>query len=70
MNLLNVADMPQDFWAWADTGTLVPLGVCDDHNEAFERAETKCPNSHWVFSREGLREFIAELRREVPDEYT
>ena len=45
---------------------LVPLGVCDDFDEAFEKAETKCPNSHWVFSRYGLEEFKSEILRELP----
>ena len=60
------ADVPQDYWAWGDDGTLVPLGICDDFDEAFERAETKCPCSHWVFSRQGLEEFKVEILRELP----
>ena len=63
---INIAEMPQDFWAWGDDGALVPLGVCDDFDEAFERAEVKCPASHWVFSRTGLEVFKAEILRELP----
>ena len=63
---VNTAEMPQDYWAWADSGELIPLGVCDDFDEAFEKAETKCPNSHWVFSRCGLEEFKSELLRGLP----
>ena len=63
---INIAEMPQDFWAWGDDGSLVPLGVCDDFDEAFERAEVKCPASHWVFSRTGLEVFKAEILRELP----
>ena len=61
-----IPDMPQDYWAWADSGELIPLGVCEDYDEAFERAETKCPTSHWVFSRTGLEDFKAEILRELP----
>ena len=64
----NVGDMPQDFWAWADTGELIPLGICEGHCEAFDKAEQACPNATWVFSRGGMREFIEELKREVPEE--
>lgn len=67
-NALNVADMPQDFWSWQDTGKLVPLGICDGYDVAFERADqlagVGC--SHWVFSRAGLEEFQQELHRELP----
>ena len=66
MTTPNVAEMPQDYWAWADSGGLIPLGVCDDFDEAFEKAETKGPNSHWVFSRQGLEEFKSEVLRELP----
>ena len=66
MTTPNVADTPQDYWAWVDDGTLVPLGICKDYAEAFERAEAKCPASHWVFSRQGLEEFKAEILRELP----
>ena len=62
----NIAEMPQDFWAWEDSGELVPLGVCEDFDEAFERAEVKCPTSYWVFSRTGLEVFKAEILRELP----
>ena len=63
---INAAEMPQDYWALGYDGALVPLGVCDDFDEAFEKAETKCSNSHWVFSRYGLEEFKSELLRELP----
>ena len=66
MTTPNVADVPQDYWAWGDDGTLVPLGICYDFDDAFEQAETKCPRSHWVFSRQGLEDFKAEILRELP----
>ena len=61
-----LTDMPQDYCAWADSGELIPLGVCEDYAEAFERAEAKCPALHWVFSRQGLEDFKAEILRELP----
>ena len=64
--MTNTADMPQNYWAWGDDGALVPLGVCDGVDEAFVKADTKCPNSHWVFSRTGLEDFKAEILRELP----
>ena len=66
MTTPNVAGMPQDYWAWGDDGALIPLGVCDDFDEAFERAEVKCPTSHWVFDRCGLEELKSEILREIP----
>ena len=63
---INTAEAPQDYWAWADSGKLIPLGVCEDYDEAFERAETKCSILHWVFSRQGLEKFKAEIMRELP----
>ena len=66
MTTPNVADMPQDYWTWADSGELIPLGICEDYAEAFERAEAKSPRSHWVFSRQGLEDFKAEILRELP----
>ena len=64
--MLNIPDLPQDFWAWADSGELIPLGVCEDFDEAFERADRKSPAVHWVFSRHELEEFKAEILRELP----
>ena len=66
MKVKTASDMPQDYWAWVDDGTLVPLGICENYIEAFERAEVKCPCSHWVFSRQGLEDFKAEILRELP----
>lgn len=64
--MTNIAEMPQDYWAWDDSGSLIPLGVCEGYDEAFERADVKCPTSHWVFSRQGLEDFKAEILRELP----
>ena len=64
--MINTAEVPQDYWAWADSGELIPLGVCEDYDEAFERAEVRRPTSHWVFSRQGLEDFKAEILRELP----
>lgn len=44
--MLNIPDLPQDFWAWTDSGELIPLGVCEDFDEAFERADRKSPAVH------------------------
>ncbi len=63
---INIAEMPQDYWAWADSGELIPLGACEGYDEAFERAESRCPATHWVFSRQGLEDFKAEILRELP----
>ncbi len=65
----SVSEMPQDFWAWTASGKLVPLGVFEDYNEAFERADARAPGSHWVFSREGLEEFRVEVLRELPIDF-
>jgi hypothetical protein len=59
---VNISDMPQDYWAWTDDGKLVPLGLCEDFNEASEKEPG---NTHWVFSRQGLEEFRVELDREL-----
>lgn len=64
---INAGDMPQDYWAWTDEGKLIPLGICEDFDEASERADTKAPSNHWIFSRQGLEEFKAEILRELPD---
>ena len=44
------------------------VAKCEGHCEAFDKAEQACPNATWVFSRGGMREFIEELKREVPEE--
>lgn len=62
---INVSDMPQDFWAWLDTGELKSLGICDGYEEAFEGAEALPHNYMYVFSREGLMELRAEIEREL-----
>jgi len=64
---INASDMPQDYWAWTDTGKLIPLGICEDFDEASERADAKAPSNHWIFNRQGLEEFKAEILRELPD---
>ena len=63
--MINIAEMPQDYWVWGDDGALIPLGVCDDIDEAFKKAETKCPNYYWVFSRCGLEGLKSEILREL-----
>ena len=63
--MLNVSDMPEDYWAWSDNGSLVPLGVCEDFTAAFDVADEKVPTYHWVFSRQGLEEFKEEVLREL-----
>ena len=62
MNELNVSSMPEDYWAWTDTGKLVPLGICDGFDEAYEREP---PCTHWVFTRQGLEELYEEIKREL-----
>ena len=57
----NVSSMPQDYWAWTDE-ELVPLGICQDFDEAYEREP---PNTHWIFTRQGLEEFYEEIKREL-----
>ena len=27
--ITNIAEIPQDYWAWADSSELIPLGVCE-----------------------------------------
>lgn len=58
----NVSDMPADYWAWTDEGKLIPLGICEGFDEADERAPG---NTHWIFTREMLQQFRAEIAREI-----
>lgn len=62
MSECNVADMPQDYWMWHESGKLLPLGTCEDFGEACERAD-KHGQAVWIFSHQGLEEFKAEIAR-------
>ena len=64
MNTQNISDMPTDWWAW--TGDeLIPLGICDDFDEADERALKKGRPTTWIFSRESLNTFVEQARKEL-----
>ena len=55
---------PEDYWVWTGD-TLIPLGVCDDFNEACEKDEASNPrNTVWIFSRTCLE----ELKRQISEE--
>ena len=46
-----MTESAQDYFAMTDSEEIIPLGVCKNISEAFDREP---PNTHWVFSREGL----------------
>lgn len=60
----NVSSMPTDWWAW-DGDKLLPLGICDDIDEADEKCSSKHFLAHWLFSRESLIEFRANIDKEL-----
>ena len=60
----NVASMPEDWWMWTGDG-LVPLGICEDFNEAADKAEQKPRNHVWIFSRGGLEMLRAQINEEL-----
>ena len=61
---LTVSSMPTDWWAW--TGDqLIPLGICEDFDEADERASKIGTLAHWIFSRESLDAFVKQAEREL-----
>lgn len=58
---INVSDMPQDWFAFADD-KIIPLGVCQD----FDEADSKAPEqTHWLFSREALALFVAQAQEQL-----
>ena len=61
---MNVADMPTDWWAW-NGDILEPLGICEDFDQACERADKLPYPVHWVFSRESLSEFVKDAQQEL-----
>lgn len=63
---INAADMPQDYWAWTGD-TLIPLGVCEDFDEAVERAQAEAPMQQLpgLFSRAGLADFVTQATSEL-----
>ena len=64
MNTQNISDMPTDWWAW--TGyELIPLGICEDFDEADERASKTGKSAHWIFSRVSLTTFVEQARKEL-----
>lgn len=58
----HLEQLPSHYWAWQDTGKLVPLGYHASIHQAFE---VEPPNTHWVFSRPDLLRFRIELEREL-----
>jgi len=61
---LNVSDMPQDYWGW--TGDrLLPLGICEDFNEAAAKADDQPRNLVWIFSRDCLTELGEQIKEEL-----
>ena len=64
MSTLNVSDMPTDRWAWTGDA-LIPLGVCEDFDDADERASKIGTLAHWIFSREALTEFVEQVQKEL-----
>jgi hypothetical protein len=60
---LNVSDMPQDWYAFCDD-RIVPLGICED----FDEADSKAPGqTHWLFSRDSLKDFISQAQEQLAD---
>ena len=60
---LNISDMPEDYWVWFFTdfgeARLTPLGVCEDFDDAEEKATGKFNPNHfsYIFSRQAMEEF-------------
>ena len=60
----NVSGMPTDWWAWTGDA-LIPLGVCEDFDEADERAGEIGTLANWIFSREALMGFVEQAQEEL-----
>lgn len=67
MTATNISPMPEEYFAWLDTGEIKNLGVCEGYDEAFEKADALPQNSQWVFSEQGLREMQAEIANALQD---
>ena len=55
---------PEDYWAWTGD-TLIPLGICEDFDEADDRAGRIGTLAHWIFSRESLTEFVEQAQEKL-----
>ena len=64
MSTLNISGMPTDWWAWTGDA-LIPLGVCEDFDEADERAGEIGTLANWIFSREALMELARQTQEEL-----
>lgn len=60
----NVASMPEDWWMWTGDD-LVPLGICEDFNEAADKAEQKPRNHVWIFRRDDLEMLRDQINEEL-----
>lgn len=62
--MTNVSSMPTDWLAWS--GDIPePLGICEDFDEACEKADKLPYPVHWVFSRESLVAFVEDAQKEL-----
>ena len=61
---VNVSRIPTDWWAWTGDA-LIPLGICEDFDEADDRAGRIGTLAHWIFSRESLTEFVEQAQEEL-----
>jgi hypothetical protein len=60
-----MSNMKHEFFAFLDTGTIVPIEGAATYEEAFDR---DMPNAHWVHSRDGLVAALASgLKALDPD---
>jgi hypothetical protein len=59
-----MSDMPTDWWAW-DGDSLCPLGVCEDFDEASDKADALHTPVHWIFSRESLTTMQLTITKEL-----
>ncbi len=60
----NVASMPEDWWMWTGDD-LVPLGICEDFNDAADKAEQKPMNHVWIFRRDELEMLRDQINEEL-----
>jgi len=56
------------YYAWQDTGEVVPLGECANFDDASDKSDVLARAVHWIFGEEDLREFVANAQKVLPVE--
>ena len=60
----NVSSMPTDWWTLHQYA-FVPLGICDDFDDADEKAAVKYPGNSWIVDRAELGDMRKEIQGEL-----